>query len=84
MSNFSNYWYLFLTKELVYQIRVKKTKYNSKMLDFNTNQSNDEYSINNNNDSSNSKTPVSKYDSNNNGSPSTTFNPFMHNVVKNP
>ena len=60
MSNFSNYWYLFLTKELVYQIRVKKTKYNSKMLDFNKNQSNDEYSINNNNDSSNSKTPVSK------------------------
>lgn len=44
------------------------------MLDFNKNQSNEKCPINNNNGGSNSKTPVSRYDSNNNGSPWTTFN----------
>ena len=40
------------------------------MLVFNKNQSNKKCpAINNNNESSNSKTPVSRYDSNNNGSP---------------
>lgn len=39
------------------------------MLDFNKNQSNEKCPINNNNGGSNSKTPVPRYDTNNNGSP---------------